>query len=734
MRTLHPLSLIITAILATLTLTCSAATPATAPAPATAMAAALSTPPKDLEPSYHDAAVDQAITSQLQRYHYGDRTLNDAESGVIFDQYLDDLDPNKSYFLQSDIDSFALNKAKLDDDIRTGTLQPAFDIFNVFQQRMDQRIQYALKQLDKEPDLTVKESYVFDRSKGPWAKDTTELDDVWRKRVKNDVIGLLLAGKTWPQAQETLRKRYQNFAYRSRQVTGDDVFTTFMESYAHAMDPHTDYFAPEQAQDFQIQMSLKYVGIGASLTVDGEYVKVTQLLPGGPADQDPLKQLHVDDRITGVAQGNADMTDVVGWRLTDVVSLIRGQAGTEVRLQVLPAGAAPGTSEKTIKFTRADVKLEAQQAHQKVLHVTQDKKIYTIGVITVPGFYEDVQARMAGQKDYTSTTHDVRKLLGELQAEHVDGVVIDLRNDGGGSLKEAEDLTGLFIPEGPVVQIRDSGGDVQVDDEDEDSGVAYSGPLTVLVNRFTASAAEIFAAAVQDYHRGVVVGSVTYGKGTVQQLRDLNRFVSSDDDAGQLKLTTDKFYRVSGSSTQDKGVEPDITLPALIDPKDFGESSNPTALPWDEIKPSDYTPLKSGLATALPQLNADHNSRAASDPAWKLFMQGVQEMDRERAETSISLVLADRQKLRTEDDAKHLAMLNGWRKLKGLAPATTLEAAMKSTNSDSGGADVDAEGVAPDVLLNATAAITADMDAKGLFRIPGSAVADASRSQPKQPK
>jgi len=713
MRTPKYLSLTVAALLAAFALTGSAATPAMAPA--TAIAAALSTPPKDVVPDYHNAAVDQAITGQLQRYHYGDRTLNDAESAVIFDQYLQDLDPNRSYFLQSDIDSFSVHKAKLDDDIRTGTLQPAFDIFNVFQQRVDQRIQYALKQLDKQPDLTVKESYVFDRSKGPWAKDTTELDDVWRKRVKNDVIGLLLAGKTWPQAQETLRKRYQNFAYRNRQVTGDDVFATFMNSYTHSLDPHTDYFPPVQAQNFQIQMSLKYVGIGASLTLDGEYVKVTNLLPGGPADQDPLKQLHADDRITGVAQGTAEMTDVVGWRLEDVVSLIRGQAGTEVRLQVLPAGAAPGTAEKTVKFIRGDVKLEAQAAHQKVLHVTQAKKDYKIGVITIPGFYEDVEARMAGKKDYTSTTHDVRRLLGELQAQKVDGVVIDLRNDGGGSLKEAEDLTGLFIPEGPVVQIRNSEGDVQVDDEDEDEGVAYAGPLTVLVNRFTASAAEIFAAAVQDYHRGVVVGSVTYGKGTVQQLRDLNHFVSSDADAGQLKLTTNKFYRVNGSSTQEKGVEPDITLPALVDAKDFGESSNPTALPWDEIKPSDYTPLKSGLGAVLPQLAADHNSRAASDPAWKLFMEGVHDLDQERAQTSISLVLTERQKLRAEDDAKRLATLNSWRKLKGLPAAATLEAAMKGGTPNSGGSDVDAEGIAPDVLLNMTAAITADMDAKGLF-------------------
>jgi len=700
----------------------STVSPATSPAPAAATA--LAAPPKDVQPQPHDAIVDQAIAAQLERYHYGDRTLDDKQSALILDQYLQDMDPNKSYFLQSDVDSFAPYRDKLDDAIRAGNVKPAFDIYNVYQKRVDQRIQYALKLLDHEPDLTVKESYVFDRSKGPWAKDPAELDDVWRKRVKNDVIGLLLSGKTWPQAQDILRKRYQNFAYRSRQVTGSDVFAVFMNSYAHSLDPHTDYFPPVQAEEFQIQMSLKLQGIGASLTTDGEYTKVDHLLPGGPADRDPQKQLHAEDRITGVAQGDGEMVDVVGWRLTDVVALIRGTPGTTVRLQILPAGAAPGTPEKTISFVRDTVKLEAQAAHQKVIRVSRDKKDYKVGVITIPGFYEDVDARIAGQKDYTSTTHDVRRLLGELQAQKVDGIVIDLRNNGGGSLKEAEDLTGLFIPEGPVVQIRDSDGSVQVADEDEDDGVVYKGPLTVLVNRFTASASEIFAAAVQDYHRGLVVGSVTYGKGTVQQLRDLNRVIPGDQDAGQLKLTVEKFYRVTGSSTQNKGVTPDIALPALVDSKDFGESANPSALPWDEIKPSDFSPMKSGLGKALPSIAGEHDKRIARDPSWNLFLEGVHDLDQERAETSISLVLADRLKERKEDDAKKLAMLNAWRKLKGLPPAATLEAAMKGAKPDSSeGSDVNADGIAPDVLLNETAAITADIGAQGLFQ-PNSSIAD----------
>jgi carboxyl-terminal processing protease len=687
------------------------------PAPATAAVAA-----KDLTPLPNERLVDQIVAGLLTKLHYEKRALDDRQSALVFDQYLEDLDPNKSYFVQGDITAFSGERLKLDDDIRAGNVQPAFDIYNVFQKRVDQRIQYALKLLDKEPDMTAKESYVFDRSKGPWAKDGAELDDVWAKRVKNDVIGLLLAGKTWPQVQEALRKRYQNFAYRSHQVTAEDVFSVFMNSYAHSLDPHSDYFPPVAAEEFQIQMSLKLQGIGASLVTDGEYTKVDHLLPGGPADRDPQKQLKADDRITAVAQGDGEMVDVVGWRISDVVALIRGTPGTPVRLQILPAGAAPGTPEKTISFIRDTVKLEAQAAHQKVMDVERGGKKYRVGVITIPGFYEDSVARYRGDKDYTSTTRDVRRLLGELKAQNVDGVVIDLRNNGGGSLQEAEDLTGLFIPEGPVVQIRHQNGDIQVDDSEDDSGVAYNGPLTVLVNRFTASASEIFAAAIQDYHRGVVVGSVTYGKGTVQQLRDLSRFLPGDFDAGQLKLTVDKFYRVSGSSTQNKGVTPDIVLPALVDPTDFGESSNPSALPWDEIKPSDYKPLDSGLRKALPQLASDHEARVAKDPAWKLFMDGVHDIEAARAQTSISLVLADRQKQRAEDDAKRLVSLNAWRKLKGMPAAATLEEALKADKAD---ADGDGDGgLTADVLLDESAAIVADMDARGLFQKPDPGLAN----------
>ncbi|HET7176560.1 MAG TPA: carboxy terminal-processing peptidase, partial [Gammaproteobacteria bacterium] len=381
---------------------------------------------------------------------------------------------------------------------------------------------------------------------------------------------------------------------------------------------------------------------------------------------------------------------------------------------------------KILELTRDNVKLEAQAAHKKVVTVTRGGHGYKVGVITVPGFYEDLQARMQGDKNYNSTTRDVAKLLTELKAQHVDGVVMDLRNNGGGSLREAEDLTGLFIPEGPVVQIRHHNGKIDVEGEDADNGVVYAGPLAVLVNRYTASASEIFAAAIQDYRRGAVVGSTTYGKGTVQGLEDLNRYIPGDSDSGQLKITIDKFYRVSGSSTQNKGVTPDIALPALVDPTDVGESTNDSALPWDEIAPADYSVLHDGLEKALPQLNKDHEERVAKDPDWKLFMDALHDLEAERAETSVSLVLAERQKERGADDAKRLGLANAWRKLEGLPPAATLEEALKTPKTATTDPDgTDDPGIEPDVLLDETAQVVADMDVKKLFHAtPPSALAD----------
>ncbi len=723
-----PYSLLLTAIAGLLT--AAAALPLT-PAP---VAATANAPLKDVAPAPTDASVDLLISGIMQHYHYAKPPLDDAFSQQVFKHYLQDLDPNKSYFLQSDVDSFAQYKDQMDDVIRSGKMQPAFDIYNLYQQRVEQRIDYAIKLLDKEPDFTVKESFVYDREKAPWPKDSKELDDLWRQRVKNDAIGLLLAGKTWAQTADTLRKRYQNFAYRIHQVNSQDVFSLFMNSYVHTADPHTDYFPPSQSEEFAIQMSLKLQGIGASLTSEGEYTRIDHLLPGGPAARDPLKQLHPDDRITAVGQGaSGEMEDVVGWRLDDVVSKIRGTPGSIVRLQILPAGAAPGSPEKVVQFIRDNVKLEAQAAHKKLLTFTRDKRQYKVGVIVVPGFYEDVQGMQNREKDYSSTSHDVKKLLLELKAEHVDGIIMDLRNNGGGSLKEAEDLTGLFVPEGPVVQIRDPNGAVQVDDESEDDGVVYSGPLTVMVNRFTASASEIFAAAIQDYHRGLVVGSVTYGKGTVQNLWDLDRWLPGSDDAGQLKMTINKFYRVTGSSTQNKGVIPDIALPTGIDPTEFGESTNDSALAWDEIRSADFSPLPTGLDKSSAKLNSLHQARAATDPVWKLFLDTLADAQAERGKDSVSLVLAERKKQRAQADTQRLALANAWRKLKGLPAAASLEDALKpAKDAGSDADDGDDPGLEPDVLLNETAQIVADMTLPGMFQtVPGSALADSnSASKP----
>ncbi|HEX5340009.1 MAG TPA: carboxy terminal-processing peptidase [Gammaproteobacteria bacterium] len=692
-----------------------------------------------ISPQPRQTLLDQAIAGLLTRYHYGHAALDDTLSRQIFKNYLEDLDPSRSYFLQSDIDGFSQYRDTFDNAIRSGNLRPAFDIYNTYQGRVAARIKYAISLLDHEPDFTVKERYSFDRRKAPWIKTSPEMDDLWRQRVKSDALGLLLAGKTWKQAADVLRTRYRNFEHRARQVTDTDVFDLFMNAYAQALDPHTNYFSPNQSQEFQIQMSLKLEGIGAALVTDGEYTKVERVLLGGPAAHS--KALHPDDRITGVAQGDkSDMVDVVGWRLDDVVTLIRGKPGSVVRLQILPAGAAPGSPEKILRLVRDTVKLEAQAAHQHIISVKQGKQQYKVGVVTIPTFYSDFQGRMEGEKDYNSTTRDVRRLLKELEAEHVDSIVIDLRNNGGGSLQEADDLTGLFIPHGPVVQIRDSDGRLDVEDDDH-SGIAYSGPLAILVNRFTASASEIFAAAIQDYRRGIIIGSTTYGKGTVQTLIDLNRIIPGDEDAGQLKLTVEKFYRVNGASTQRKGVTPDILLPSAIDTSEFGEETQDSALPWDQIAATDYTPLQLGLDQALPKLTKLHDVRIAHDKAWALYQEELKQYQAQRSEKSVSLLLSERQTQRAELDKQRLAIANGWRQLKGLAPAASLEAAYKSAqdakgskpaagadNPDSGATPdgSDDNGLEPDVLLDAAAHIVSDMKSLGVGSLPASAAIASS--------
>ncbi|MBM4210719.1 MAG: tail-specific protease, partial [Gammaproteobacteria bacterium] len=463
------------------------------------------------------------------------------------DKFIDGLDGQRSYFLASDIAEFQPYRLRFDDMIRTGDIEPAYAMFARYQQRNRERIQYALALLDREPDFTLDEVFEFDRKKAPWPTTVVELDELWRKRVKNDALSLLLTGKTWAEARDVLRTRYDRVLKRGDQIKPEEVFELFLNSYARTFDPHSNYFSPRNSEEYKIQMSLNYEGIGASLQLVDDYVTIMNLIEGGPAAA--AGTLSVNDRITAVGQGkDGALTDVVGWRIDDVVQLIRGKGGTLVRLQILPVGAAPGSPEKIVEFTRGKVTLEAQAARKTLKSIKRGDREYRVGIINVPGFYSDYDGQRAGDANYRSTTRDTRKLIEELKSEKIDGLVMDLRGNGGGFLPEAQSLTGLFVDRGPVVQVQFSNGQKEVLD-DSDSGVVYNGPLIVLIDRFSASASEIFAGAIQDYRRGVVVGQRSFGKGTVQNLVPLSRW-SARPVNGQLTVTIGKFYRVTGESTQ----------------------------------------------------------------------------------------------------------------------------------------------------------------------------------------
>ncbi len=537
-------------------------------------------PPGAIAPTDAQRSTARKIGRILEEAHYSRAPIDKKMSEQVFQRYLDFLDPQHSYFLASDIAEFQAYRLKFDDMIRTGEIDPAYLIFARFQQRNRDRIQHAIELLKSEPDWTVNETFDFDRTKAAWVPSEADLNELWRKRVKNDALSLLLTGKSWSDATDLLRKRYERVLKRVDQVSPEDVFENLMNAYARSFDPHSSYFSPRNSEEYRIQMSLNYEGIGASLQLVDDYVTIMNVIEGGPAAV--AATLNHNDRITAVGQGkDGELKDVIGWRLDDVVQLIRGKAGTTVRLQVLPAGAAPGSKEKTLEFVRNKVTLEAQAAHKEVKNIQRGGRALKIGVITVPGFYQDIAAQNAGDQNFRSTTRDVLKLLNELKGENIDGLVLDLRGDGGGYLPEATALTGLFIDHGPVVQLKDTTGRLEVLD-DPQPAPAYDGPLAVLVDRFSASASEIFAGAIQDYHRGVILGQRTFGKGTVQNLVPLDRW-SQKPSSGQLTVTIGKFYRVTGESTQHRGVEPDVALPSPIDIKEVGESSLEAALPWDRI-------------------------------------------------------------------------------------------------------------------------------------------------------
>jgi len=618
-----------------------------------------------LQPDRDEIVASLNVVELLKRHHYSKPPLDDARSVIIYDSYIKLLDPARSYFTAADVAEFDKWKTQFDDFLKSGNLEPGFTIYKRYLDRVKQRLDFALAELNKgvdKIDFTTKETLLIDRKDAPWMKNQAELDDLWRKRVKDEVLRQKIAGKEPKQIQETLTKRYKNQLARLDQTRAEDIFQAYINTFAQSYDPHTNYLSPDNAENFDINMSLSLEGIGAVLQSDNDQVKIVRLVPAGPAAK--TKQVAPADKIIGVAQGNKEMVDVVGWRLDEVVKLIRGPKGSVVRLEVIPASNAPSDqTSKIVSITREAVKLEEQAAKKSVLKLKQDGRDYKLGIIEIPAFYLDFKAYRAGDPEYKSTTRDVKKLLTELQKEKVDGVVIDLRNNGGGSLQEATELTSLFIEKGPTVLVRNSDGRVDVL-EDENPGAFYKGPLALLVNRLSASASEIFAGAMQDYHRALIIGGQTFGKGTVQTIQPLNH--------GELKLTLAKFYRVSGQSTQHQGVLPDIDYPSIIDTKEIGESALPEAMPWDTIRPV-VKPAADPFKPFLTQLKAQHEARSDKDAEFTYIRDRLALTKKLMDEKTVSLNEQDRRARHDEVEAKQLALENTRRKAKGEEPLKELK-------------------------------------------------------------
>lgn len=622
--------------------------------------AGLSTPQAATEPLVGlNPSTEQRITTRLASrfltsYHYQRQKLDDELSQRIFEKYIDRLDPNKMYFLAGDIEQLDRYRDSLDEALRSAEIEPAFEIFNIYRDRVTRRIEHALVALDEDFDFTIDETYQYDRSEANWAETPEELDQIWRKRVKNDWLSLVLADREAEDIRETLEGRYENIQERIADFNTTDVFSFFMNAYASAIEPHSSYMSPRLAENFEISMKLSLDGIGALLSSDNEYVEVEEVVPGGPADMDG--RLQSGDRITGVAQGEEEFVDVVGWRLDDVVELIRGERETLVRLEVLPAATGLKGPHTVIDLMRNEVKLEEQAAQARVETIDTSGGERRIGIIDVPVFYVDFQGRARNQPNYRSSTRDVRRLINELRGEGIDGLVIDLRSNGGGALVEAVTMTGLFIDEGPVVQVRDANGRTSIE-EDREPGMAWEGPLAVVVNRSSASASEIFAAAIQDYGRGIIIGEPTFGKGTVQNLFNLDNYLTTDDrKLGQIKLTMAKFFRIDGGSTQLRGVTPDIMLPSIGTADEYGESALDFAMAWSKIDPLDYQPL-ADLAPLLPKARERHLERREQDPELKSLIEDYQRFAELDKRTTVSLLETTRREQLDEAEKRRSARM-----------------------------------------------------------------------------
>ncbi len=656
--------------------------------------------PEPLFPEQRHENIAGLVSQFIQKSHYNQVAVNDELSSKVLDFYIENLDRNRMYLLASDIEYFEKYRYELDDMVRSRPLDPVYEMFEVYQTRVRERLNFALGQLDVEPDFLSDEEYRFDRTEEPWANNSQELDEIWRQRVVNDALGLTLEDEPWEKTHEVLTKRYTNFLKRLDQVNRDDVFERFMNTFAHAVDPHSSYLSPRNADEYRIAMSLSYVGIGATLQTDDDFVRIVNIIRGGPADFDG--NLKRDDRITAVGQGSeGDFTDVIGWRLDDVVDLIRGPKESVVRLQIIPANAVPGSPKEVIELTRGAVKLEEQAAKSEIIKVPRDGREWSIGVIEVPGFYRDYRALTNGDENYTSVSKDVKRLIGELEEQGIDGLVIDMRGNGGGHLTEATALSGLFIDNGPIVQLRNY-EDVKRNppqrlvDPDPVARVAYNGPLAVLVDRFSASASEIFAGAIQDYNRGVIIGQQTFGKGTVQNLYSLDQYFRSEDEKGfgQLTLTIGKYYRVTGESTQHRGVYPDIALPSNIDTEIVGESARENALPWDTIDTTRFT-ARSPLDTEIESLTANHVERSKDDPNYLYQMDRIQAGKEIRELKTVSLNIDKRRSTREKQLADALQRENDRRVALEFEPLESLD-------------DMQDEEL-PDVQLDQASKIVTDM-------------------------
>jgi carboxyl-terminal processing protease len=640
------------------------------------------------------------VARNLSLSHYRKQPINKELSEKIYDHYLSSLDPSRLYFIQSDITEFENYRFKLDSAIKTGQLSPAFKIFNRYQTRVIERLEKQTEFIDKKlKSLNFKKNEFIetDRSKMPWAQTIDELDDIWRRRIKSAVLAMKLDGTPLEETKETLTKRYKNQLKRTLQARSEDAFSVYMNSFTAVYDPHTTYFSPRSSENFNINMSLSLEGIGAVLQADNEFTKVVRLVPGGPAHKQG--QLSTADRIVGVAQGESgEMIDVIGWRLDEVVDLIRGPKHSIVRLKVIPSESNVETKTEIVNITRDRVKLEEQAASSSTLDIDRDGKLNHIGVITLPTFYADFKAMQEGDPNYKSTTRDVITLLNDLQNEKpLDGLVIDLRGNGGGSLDEANQLTGLFIDQGPTVQIRSASNRVEVL-EDPDPALVYGGPLIVLVDRLSASASEIFAGAIQDYGRGLIMGSPTFGKGTVQSVRPLNH--------GQLKITQAKFYRISGASTQHKGVVPDVFLPDTYDEDQVGEDSLEHALKWDSIDAvehqffnvtQDYSEL----------LMTKHKYRMNANQEYKLLLEEIEFLNSQRDKKQLTLNETIRKAEDEELDKTRLSLINKRRSLKNLENFKSLDEWNKFEEQDT--LDNYNKAKDPDFIIKESAEVLVDL-------------------------